>query len=353
MRILYGVQGTGNGHITRARALLPELQKRGCEVDFVFSGREESAYFDMEPFGAYRCFAGFTFVTQAGSVLLWPTVRGLRFRQFIRDVRSLDLSAYDLILSDFEPVSAWAAKRQKKPSIGLAHQYAMCYRIPGTRPWLKACFSFFTPVDQQIGIHWHHFDQIIIPPMLGCGEQTPVRNDEFILVYLPFEKLETIINCLQAFEQQKFIIYCKDINAPHPEHIQLKTFSRVSFPQDLSACSGVVCNTGFGVCSEAMVLGKKMLTRPVHNQIEQYSNALVLEELNRALVLKEWDQDSVQQWLNAPMPPRAVFPDVAAAVAEWIVTGEQRDAQALTQTLWQQCKNIALPEPKSAPENNT
>ena len=39
MRILYGVQGTGNGHITRARTMLPALQAAGIDVDFVFSGR--------------------------------------------------------------------------------------------------------------------------------------------------------------------------------------------------------------------------------------------------------------------------------------------------------------------------
>ncbi|MFM9142402.1 MAG: glycosyl transferase, partial [Bacteroidota bacterium] len=31
-RILYAVQGTGNGHLSRAGAILPALQKRG-EVD--------------------------------------------------------------------------------------------------------------------------------------------------------------------------------------------------------------------------------------------------------------------------------------------------------------------------------
>jgi UDP:flavonoid glycosyltransferase YjiC (YdhE family) len=39
MKILYGVQGTGNGHITRARAMAAEMHAAGVEVDFVFSGR--------------------------------------------------------------------------------------------------------------------------------------------------------------------------------------------------------------------------------------------------------------------------------------------------------------------------
>jgi UDP:flavonoid glycosyltransferase YjiC (YdhE family) len=37
MRILYGLQGTGHGHISRARELLPELSKQ-ASVDVLISG---------------------------------------------------------------------------------------------------------------------------------------------------------------------------------------------------------------------------------------------------------------------------------------------------------------------------
>jgi UDP:flavonoid glycosyltransferase YjiC (YdhE family) len=39
MKVLYAIQGTGNGHISRARALVPELQKH-CELDLLISGTE-------------------------------------------------------------------------------------------------------------------------------------------------------------------------------------------------------------------------------------------------------------------------------------------------------------------------
>ena len=37
MKIFYAIQGTGNGHISRAEQLYPYLQKHG-EVDFFLSG---------------------------------------------------------------------------------------------------------------------------------------------------------------------------------------------------------------------------------------------------------------------------------------------------------------------------
>ena len=49
MRLLYGVQGTGNGHIARARIMAAALAQRDdINVDFVFTGRPPEKYFDME-----------------------------------------------------------------------------------------------------------------------------------------------------------------------------------------------------------------------------------------------------------------------------------------------------------------
>ena len=47
MKILYGIQGTGNGHITRARVMASCFKELGIDVDYVFSGRPEKDYFDM------------------------------------------------------------------------------------------------------------------------------------------------------------------------------------------------------------------------------------------------------------------------------------------------------------------
>ena len=39
MRILYGIQGTGNGHLTRAEEIVPVLQKF-AEVEVLVSGNQ-------------------------------------------------------------------------------------------------------------------------------------------------------------------------------------------------------------------------------------------------------------------------------------------------------------------------
>lgn len=118
MRILYGVQGTGNGHISRCRLIAKALQAEGVDVDYVLSGREAHAYFDMQEFGDYRAVPGLTFVTRNGAIDLLATVGRSQPLRLFRDIRQLSLQDYDFIVSDFEPVTAWAAKKQNIPSLG-------------------------------------------------------------------------------------------------------------------------------------------------------------------------------------------------------------------------------------------
>ena len=131
MKLLYGVQGTGNGHIARARIMASALEERDdISVDFVFTGRAPEKYFDMEVFGEYRTFTGLSFITKAGRVDKWATVKEANVSRLIKDVKAFDTSGYDLLVNDFEPVTAWAAKRQGLPSISISHQAAFAYDVP-------------------------------------------------------------------------------------------------------------------------------------------------------------------------------------------------------------------------------
>lgn len=126
MKILYGVQGTGNGHISRAREMARAFATLGGDVDFLFSGRPDNRYFDMDCFGDFQTCRGLTFVTENGEVNRRKTLTGNHLARFARDVRHLDVSGYDVVLNDFEPVSAWAAKAQKVHSIGISTRMLFC-----------------------------------------------------------------------------------------------------------------------------------------------------------------------------------------------------------------------------------
>ncbi len=58
MKILYAVQGTGNGHLSRAKDIIPILRKR-CETDILVSGTQADVSLPFEI--KYRL-QGFSFV---------------------------------------------------------------------------------------------------------------------------------------------------------------------------------------------------------------------------------------------------------------------------------------------------
>lgn len=339
MKILYGVQGTGNGHTTRARIMAKALADAGAQVDWVFSGRAADKYFDMEIFGNYQTYRGLTFATQNGKVLFWQTALQANLVQLYRDINKVNVEGYDFIINDFEPVSAWAAKRAGKKVIGLSHQNAFFYDIP------KADSNFvtnwfmhnFAPITQPIGLHWHHFNQPILPPLVEHSPYPNVSTPKQYLVYLPFAGLDDIVPQLRHFPEYDFFIY-QPVSAAYDEgHIHVRPFSREGFQIDLHRCEGVICSAGFELPSEAIHLGKKLLVQPVAGQMEQKSNALALETLGYGTAAKRFDVETLRSWLPLPPPtaPR-YFPDVAKALVNWLMNGGGDDLTALQQQLWRE-----------------
>ena len=130
MRILYGVQGTGQGHISRARAMCRALRRHGVEVTWLFSGRHRDALFDMSCFGLFEYRRGLTFATRDGRIRPLASFACNNLPHFFREVRALDVSGYDTIVTDFEPVTAWAGRRAGIRTIGIGHQYAFGRATP-------------------------------------------------------------------------------------------------------------------------------------------------------------------------------------------------------------------------------
>lgn len=339
MKILYGVQGTGNGHISRARAMQQHFCDAGVEVDYLFSGRAKQDYFGMEYFGDWQCRQGLSFVSERGKIKLLTTARRNNLLQLIRDIRSLDLSNYDLIVSDFEPITAWAAKRQKVPCITVGHQYAFQYDIPlEGDSWLsRAIINNFAPGDLQLGLHWHHFDQPILPPIIDLDHQ-PVVSTGPVLVYLGFEAPEVVIPVLQSVAHIDFVYYG---NFPEPsrlKNVKLQPLSVEGFKTDLHRCSGVICNAGFELASEALQLKKPILVKPLHGQMEQLSNALALDELQLGHRMAAVSADAIVNWIENQRKTDCQYPNVAKAIVQWITDAQRCTVDALSTKLWQQTK---------------
>ena len=112
MNILYGIAATGNGHISRSRIIVEALKKRGHSVNVILSGKEEKDLFDIDDLKPFHIKKGFTFVNDKGQLSYIKTILHSHPIQFFNDVRSIE-DAYDLVITDFDPISAYVAKKYK------------------------------------------------------------------------------------------------------------------------------------------------------------------------------------------------------------------------------------------------
>lgn len=336
MSILYGVQATGNGHITRARVMAQALEREGIEVDYLFSGREPEKLFNMEPFGNYQCRRGLTFYMQGSKVDHWKTFTRNNVVQLLRDIRALDLTGYDLVITDFEPVTAWAAKLKGVKSVGIAHQYAFLHNLPDKKSGtlLKAQVKAFAPANIPIGLHWDRFDQDICPPLIQKPLFSPSLIEKKVVVYLPHDDLEVMMTIFKQCSQAHFFIYSSVDQPLDQGNCHIRPFSRMGFQQDLSDCEGVICNAGFGLLSEALQYGKKIMTLPQKGQAEQESNAEVLEILGLGRVVAVLDGQKIGAWLESAQPEPFCIPDVATPLAKWIKAGCNESIENLIEETW-------------------
>jgi uncharacterized protein (TIGR00661 family) len=336
MKIFYGVQGTGNGHIARARVMAKELYAAGIEVNFLFSGRPADKYFDMEIFNDYQLRTGLTFNTHKGRVNYFKTACQASISTLIGDIRSLDLTGYDLVITDFEPISAWAAKKQKKPTLGISNQYSYHYNIPkkGSDPIADLIMKHFTPVDRAVGLHWHHFGQPILPPITETATmpETMVKNK--IVVYLPFEEPDDVIKLLSPFENFEFHVSSSQPVRSKFSHIIYHSMSSDKFQHELVSCAGIISNAGFAMASEALQLGKKILIKPLHAQVEQTSNAQALQQLGYAHVMDTLDVNALEHWLHDDHAVHITYPNTAKILTQWIQNGMPNMDRDFIEEIW-------------------
>jgi len=338
MKILYGVQATGNGHITRARSMARELRKAHIDVEYLFSGRDCDELFNMDSFGEYRCLPGLTLHTQDGKLHYLKTLTNNRLLRWLLDSNALDVSRYDLVITDFEPVSAWAARLHGKPCLGIGHQYAFQFDIPiaGKNPASAFILKHFTPTSWSLGIHWHHFDCPILPPLIEPVTSSFYLDPSKILVYLPFEDRERVTQWLNTHDDKPhhYVFYCGVHQSLEHCNVTLKPYSRHRFQHDLASCNGVIANAGFGLASEALQHGKKLLVKPLLGQMEQTSNAAALQLLKLGDTMKTLDDTRLCEWLDNPNPPPTHYPNVAEAITDWIRRGMDTDINTFSRQVW-------------------
>jgi hypothetical protein len=111
----------------------------------------------------------------------------------------------------------------------------------------------------------------------------------------------------------------------------------------LVTAEAVLANAGFELASEALHLGKKLVLRPIHGQMEQEANALACEQLGLGAVLRALEPDAVRRGLEGPAATPRPVPDWVGGFVGWISRGVWRDVDGLVEASWRQAPRVPQP----------
>jgi uncharacterized protein (TIGR00661 family) len=323
MKILYAIQGTGNGHISRAREIVPLLQQYG-EVDLLVSGTEAEVTLS-QPL-KYK-FHGFSFVFGThGGVDNWATFKLMNLPRLWRDIHSLPLKQYGLIINDFEPVSAWACKLQKIPSVSLSHQCSFVSPKtprPSKRSWAEWLFKYYSPTTQHIGFHFEKYDDFIHTPVIRSEiRNLATSNQGHYTVYLPAYDDKTLLKLLNKTKSVQWQVFSKRQKTAYREgNVEIFPVNNEVFNNSMANCEGLLTGGGFEGPAEALFLQKKVLMIPMKGQYEQQCNALAASKLGVPVIHEIDDQFiyHINNWITHDKKVLVDFPDETAQIVENMV----------------------------------
>ncbi|MDK2841430.1 MAG: hypothetical protein PWQ17_935 [Anaerophaga sp.] len=335
MRILYAIQGTGNGHVARAIDLVPEFQKYG-DVDVLLSGQHSELKLPFEV--KYR-FQGFGFFFgQTGGVDIARTWHKNSIARFFREIINLPVEQYDLVISDFEPVSAWACIIRRKKCFGMSHQAAVADRAaphPNSGSWLgKTILKCYAPVCYKTGFHFKRINEHISTPVIrkSIREVIP-RNMGHYTVYLPAYSDIYIIGVLAQIRDVQWEVFSKNARVPYSfNNISVFPVDDETFVKSMTGCTGVLCNAGFETPAEALFLEKKLCVIPMKHQYEQACNAEMLKIMGIPVLstLSSSELPKLKEWLVSEQRVSVQYPDNVAEVAKQLILIEKEQESEIS-----------------------
>ena len=321
MKLLYAIQGTGNGHLSRAIDIIPELKKYGS-LDLFVSGAQAEI---VLPYPVKYKSKGLSFYFgKSGGINFLKTFQKNSSKDVIKEIKNFPVENYDLVINDFEPISAWACKRKEVKIVSLSHQAALLSKkAPRPKiidPFGEWMLTNYAPVKKYVGFHFEEYDKNIFTPVIrNAIRQATVSDDGHYTVYLPAYDDKKLVQRLLKLDKIKWHIFSKHTKKPyHVGRISVFPVSGIDFIESVVSSSGVVCGAGFETPAEVLHLNKKLLVVPMKSQYEQHCNAAALKKLG-VPVLKKVKKKSVKkiaQWLEEAKPLNLSFPDVTAEAVE-------------------------------------
>lgn len=339
MKILYAIQATGNGHLSRAREIIPHLQQFG-DLDLFVSGDNSQMTL---PYPIKYKSKGFSiYYDKTGGLDYLKTFKNTKTKRLIQEIRDFPINDYDLVINDFEFISAYAARLKSKEIIGFGHQVAF-YSKDTPRPKEKSYFGelilkHYAPCQYGVGLHFDEFDSFIKKPIIRQEiRNLDVKNLGHYTIYLGHYEDEEVMKYLKKTKDAEFHLFSKTVKKPEKyKNIKLFPIDNDLYLRSLAGSEGLITGAGFEAPAEAIFLGKKVMAIPIKGQYEQLCNAKAMKAIGVTVVKKINEKFNIKlhDWLHNAKPLQIDYPDNTAKIVEDIFAHKNLVKIAPTENLF-------------------
>jgi uncharacterized protein (TIGR00661 family) len=322
MKILYAIQGTGNGHLSRARDIIPILQKKDVELDILISGTQADINL---PYPITYQLKGLSFIFgKKGGVDVWKTYFKAKTMRLHKEIMTLPVEHYDLIINDFEPISAWACKLKKIPCVSLSHQSAVLAPNapkPKKKDALgKLILKKYAPTTKQYGFHFKAYEDTIFTPVIRQDIRLAnCTTGDHYTVYLPSYDDEKILGILSKMKDVTWEVFSKhNKKMVSNKNISLQPITNDAFVTSMATSKGILCGAGFETPAEALFMKKKLLVIPMKGQYEQQCNAAALKDMGVPVIksFKKKYIKNIKDWIDDDTIIEVDYPDITEHIID-------------------------------------
>jgi uncharacterized protein (TIGR00661 family) len=305
MKILYAIQGTGNGHITRAEDVIPLLGAYG-ELDLFVSGAQADIKL---PFPVKYKSKGLSFYFgKNGGVDLFKTFRKNKSKELYREIKKFPVENYDVVINDFEPITAWACRKKEVPCIALSHQSALlssnCPRPKSFDIMGDWILKNYAPANAYVGFHFSCFDENIFTPVIRKRiRDAKISDNGHYTVYLPAYDDKKLVPLLSKIPHVEWQVFSKHTKRSYRSgRVSVQPVNNEDFTESMASSTGILCGAGFETPAEALYLNKKLMVVPMKGQHEQHYNAAALDNMGVPVLkkVKSKHLDKINSWIESP-----------------------------------------------------
>lgn len=319
MKILIGVCGIGNGHLSRQTNVINLLMNKSHEI--VIATTKNNINYFKNKFPKFEVLEisipwiacnskGVDFETSLKKYQEAKIDQYSEFLRFSMDVENVFCGVPDLVITDYEPNVAQYSYAADIPLICMEQQSKFLYlnakkisdfSILEEKRRLNYFFPKFSYkiISSFFPINIKEKNVKVVTPIISPINEIRHKKNHILVYFSPYEnsdKYEKIVRALEGISNYNVIIYTKEKFNTDSNNITFRSYSN-EFKSDLENAYCLISTAGHQLLSESISIEVPAYLIPL-STYEQNYNAKMIEEYDLGKISNDINTEEINEFIK-------------------------------------------------------